>query len=105
MNRREFLGTGAAAMASRFVGTNTGAGGVAAIPERRNAKGHSLTIRDYLCREAERITSAALNEYSTADARRRLVPEKRRQYLEMMGVSDMFPSEKRTPLNVHVTGV
>src|SRR5437763_759038 len=105
MNRREFLGTGAAAMASGFVGTSTGAGGVAAMPERRDTRGHSLTIRDYLCREAERITDRALTEFKDADTWRRLIPEKRRQYLDMMGVTGIFPPESRPPLKANVTGI
>lgn len=65
----------------------------------------NMTIRDYLSREAQRITDRALSDFTDAAAWRRLMPEKRRQYLEMMGFDDFPPYERRPPLNVKVTGV
>ena len=64
-----------------------------------------MTIRDYLTREAEQITGRALSEYTDAATWRRLLPTKRRQYMEMMGVEDLPPIGERAPLNVTVTGV
>ncbi|MCS6860370.1 MAG: prolyl oligopeptidase family serine peptidase [Abditibacteriales bacterium] len=64
-----------------------------------------MTIRDYLSRAARRITDGALSDFTDAAAWRRLIPEKRRQYLEMMGLEDLPPPEERPPLNVKVTGV
>ncbi|NCO39953.1 MAG: hypothetical protein COZ06_31310 [Armatimonadetes bacterium CG_4_10_14_3_um_filter_66_18] len=64
-----------------------------------------MTIRDYLAREARRITDGALSECADGATWRRLLPEKRRQYLEMMGLGDLAPYEQRPPLNVTVTGV
>jgi len=64
-----------------------------------------MTIRDYLCREARRISDATPSEYSDAAAWKRLIPERRRQYMEMMGLSEV-PADKsdRPPLNVRVSG-
>jgi cephalosporin-C deacetylase-like acetyl esterase len=64
-----------------------------------------MTIRTYLSREARRISDRALSDYTDAATWRRLVPAKRHQFLEMMGLEDLPPSEQRPPLNVKVTGV
>src|SRR5262249_51205236 len=65
----------------------------------------AMTIRDYLIREAGRITDHALADFTDADAWKRLIPERRRQYREMMRLTDLPPYEQRPPLNVQVTGV
>ncbi|HLK56369.1 MAG TPA: hypothetical protein VKU00_07380, partial [Chthonomonadaceae bacterium] len=64
-----------------------------------------MTIRDYLSREARRITDRALADFTDADAWKRLIPERRSQYREMMGLTALPPYEERPPLNVRVTGV
>jgi dienelactone hydrolase len=74
-----------------------------AIPP--NKENVNMTIRDYLSREARRITDRALSDFADAAAWRRLIPEKRRHYMEMMGFEDLPPCEQRPPLNVKVTGV
>jgi hypothetical protein len=55
-------------------------------------------IRDYLIREAAKISDAtdvhSLNEWE------RIRPERYRQFLEMMGIDQL----KKTPLNVRITG-
>ncbi len=61
-------------------------------------------IRDYLSLEAKRITDHALADFRSAAAWRRLLPEKRRQFLEMMGI-DSWWTEQREPPPVTVTGV
>ena len=63
-----------------------------------------MTIRDYLSAEARRITDRAILDFTDADAWKRLIPERRRQYREMMGLTDLPPYDKRPPLNVRVTG-
>lgn len=63
-----------------------------------------MTIREYLCREARRITERALSEYTDAETWRRLVPERRSQYREMMGLAHLPPEGHRPPLNVTMTG-
>jgi cephalosporin-C deacetylase-like acetyl esterase len=64
-----------------------------------------MTIREYLAREARRITDHALSEYGDAEDWRRLIPERRRQYRAMMGLEDLPAQVQRPPLNVKVTGV
>jgi cephalosporin-C deacetylase-like acetyl esterase len=65
----------------------------------------NISIRDYLAREAQRITDGALADYKDAASWKRLLPERRRQYLEMMGLDVALPGRERSPLNVKVTGV
>src|SRR5438552_16463683 len=64
-----------------------------------------MTIREYLVREATAITDRALSDMPDAEAWRRLLPERERQYLEMMGMADTVPAVKGSPVPVHVTGV
>ncbi|MGO8787977.1 MAG: acetylxylan esterase [Terriglobia bacterium] len=66
---------------------------------------YSISIREYLSREALKVSANSLADYSDAEALRRLVPERRRQFWEMMGLPEFPPPEKRPPLNVKVTGV
>ncbi|MCI0720737.1 MAG: prolyl oligopeptidase family serine peptidase, partial [Acidobacteria bacterium] len=67
--------------------------------------GGSLSMRGYLAREAGQITRQALSGYTDPIAWRRLIPERRRQYMEMMGLDELAPFDQRPPLNVTVTGV
>jgi len=64
-----------------------------------------MTIREYLSREAQRIADRSLSDFTHAEAWRRLIPEKRRQFAEMMGLMDLPPKPERPPLNPRVTGV
>jgi len=64
-----------------------------------------MTIRDYLSREARRITDHALTDFTDADAWNRLIPERREQYREMMGLTELPPYAERPPLNARVTGI
>lgn len=64
-----------------------------------------MSIRETLCRAARRITEHALAEYTEEAVWRRLVPEKRRQFLEMMGLADLPPPGKRLPVPTIQTGV
>lgn len=64
-----------------------------------------MTIRDYLSREARHITDRALSDYSDAEAHRRLLPERRQQFFDMMGIEDLPTADRRTPPKVTVTGV
>lgn len=76
-------------------------------PEKPAAQdwGDNLSIRGYLNRVAARITSKSLSSYTDAAAWKRALPERRRQYMEMMGVDNLPPVNQRPPLNVTVTGV
>ncbi|HZO89958.1 MAG TPA: acetylxylan esterase [Chthonomonadaceae bacterium] len=64
-----------------------------------------MTIREYLAREAQRITDRAVKEYTDAATWERLLPERRRRFREMLGLQALPPYEQRPPLNVTVTGV
>ncbi len=64
-----------------------------------------MTMREYLSREAQRITDRSLAQFTDAAAWRRLIPEKRRQFAEMMGLTDLPPQDERPPLNPVITGV
>ncbi|MCS6776530.1 MAG: prolyl oligopeptidase family serine peptidase [Chloroherpetonaceae bacterium] len=64
-----------------------------------------MSIRETLCRAARRITDRALAEYTEEAAWRRLVPEKRRQFLEMMGLEDLPAPAGRMPVPIIQTGV
>src|SRR4051812_8167480 len=63
-----------------------------------------MTIRDYLCAEARRISEKALSEFTDSGAWHRLIPERRRKYREMMCLDALPPYDHRPPLNVKVTG-
>lgn len=65
-----------------------------------------MTIRDYLCREAGRITEGALADIPDAAAWNRVKTERREQFREMLGIADLLPAaEPRPPVPVTVTGV
>jgi len=77
--------------------------GAAAAPD--TARQFSISIREYLAREARRITDRALAEYKSAAAWKRLVPERRRQFHEMLGLDVVLAERERPPLNVQITGI
>jgi cephalosporin-C deacetylase-like acetyl esterase len=64
-----------------------------------------MTVREYLCREARHITDRALADDTDEAVWQKLLPERRRQFLEMMGLEDLPAYEQRTPPGVTVTGV
>lgn len=64
-----------------------------------------MNIRDYLSREASRITKGALADITDAAAWERVRPERLHQFREMMGITDFPPVEERPPVPVTVTGV
>lgn len=64
-----------------------------------------MHIREYLCREARRITERSVSNLpSTREEWFRQRPERLKQYLEMMGILELPPAEKRMPLEVTITG-
>src|SRR5262245_6472584 len=107
MNRREFLATGVATATASLL--SEGDSDAEAIEIHRIASMHkladqtNLTIRDYLVRQARASTKHALAEYRSAADWTKLIPEKRRQYREMMGVEALW-RDARGPVPVHVTG-
>jgi cephalosporin-C deacetylase-like acetyl esterase len=104
MSRRDLMGVGVASMAAAIHRESEGAELESVRAEAGPASDENLTIRGYLCREASRITASALRDYRDAESFRRLQPEKRRQFHEMMGLTEQF-SGQRPPVPVHVTGV
>lgn len=64
-----------------------------------------MTIREYLSREARKITENALKDFVSADAFWKLLPKKRMQFLEMMGLSDLPPHGERPPVKAVTTGI
>ena len=63
-----------------------------------------MHIREYLCREAGRITDRSATWPRSRQQWERGRERRRRQYLEMMGILEVPPKESRTPLDVRVTG-
>ena len=112
MNRRDFLKSGPAAGAAMLTlatscanSPREGAEPMASCPASQEKEFNCMDIRQYLCREAQRITENALKDFTDAATARRIVPERRRQFMEMMGLSDLPAPAERPPLNVRVTGV
>jgi dienelactone hydrolase len=64
-----------------------------------------MTIREYLSREARRITERARADCADVVRWRESRSERQRQFLEMLGLDDMPAADRRPPLNTRVTGV
>jgi dienelactone hydrolase len=64
----------------------------------------NIPIRDYLSREARRITSSALAGISTTADFANVIPERRRRFMQMMGLGDLPPAGRRPPVRFTVTG-
>lgn len=62
-------------------------------------------IRDYLSREALRITKKALADPPSADNWARIEPVRRKQFIEMMGLAHLRDLDRHRPVNATVTGV
>lgn len=108
MRRREFLKASAVVAGVGFLGRRGCTPAAEAAPVQApplGQEGTTMTIRDYLSREARRITDRALSQYPDAATWSRRVPEERRRFLEMMGLDHLPPYPERPPLNVRVTGV
>ncbi|MBC7289398.1 MAG: hypothetical protein H5T86_15425, partial [Armatimonadetes bacterium] len=64
-----------------------------------------MHIREYLSREAQRISERSLSGIANAEAWRTSLPQRRAKFLQMMGVDELLDKASQTPLNVTVTGV
>ena len=64
-----------------------------------------MTLREYLSREARHITDHALTDLTDRATWQSQLPERQRQFFEMMGLENLEPYEQRPPLNVKVTGI
>src|ERR671933_382319 len=71
----------------------------------RTAHPANLPIRDYLVREARRITGHALADVKAAAGFARLVSRRRQRFLEMMGLGEMLAANDRPPVPYETTGV
>jgi cephalosporin-C deacetylase-like acetyl esterase len=109
LSRRELLAAGAASVAAGVPSTptNSGSGGQAkTVQPAANARQTSnLPIRDYLAREARRITDGAVSDLKTPQEFTRRLPQRRRRFMEMMGLSDLPGPEARGAVPFKVTGV
>lgn len=111
INRRKFLKAGVAIAGTGLPGLVPGQtpSPRVTLPAPRTGapskRAFSISIREHLCREARRITDRALADYRDAPTWRRLLPERRRQYMEMLGLDTLPAPGQRPPLNVQVTGV
>jgi cephalosporin-C deacetylase-like acetyl esterase len=111
LSRRQLLSAGAASVVSGTTVRGRSRPGQAGLP--RSSASHrpaphpaNLPIRDYLSREAARITDAALGDLQTPDAFRQGIPERRRRFLDMMGIgapADRPPAARMVPYEI--TGV
>jgi cephalosporin-C deacetylase-like acetyl esterase len=110
IDRRSFLKASVVTAGTSLAGRGTAqAARPCASPAARPGplaapRAFSLSIREYLAREARRITDRALADFKDAAAWQRLVPARRRQFLEMMGLDTALPDAPRTPPPVKVTG-
>ena len=109
VSRRELLAAGAASLATGIPGSSGRPAAVlqtkAAAPAARPAAlVTNLSIRDYLCREARRITDHSLADLRTpADFKRRHAA-RRAQFMQMLGLPDLL-SASRGPVPHKVTGI
>src|SRR5205085_2061764 len=63
-----------------------------------------MTIREYLAGQAQQITERARPEFLDKQLYQRHLPQRRREYAEMMGLDRHLP-DRSASVNVHVTGV
>src|SRR5687768_10956225 len=115
ISRRELLTAGAASIViglpDRAESESTGASdslhqaGAAALERKRTSHSPNLPIREYLVREARRITDNALGDLKTAGEIKGLIADRRRQYLDMMGLADLAAADARPPVPYKITGV
>ncbi|MFH1740349.1 MAG: hypothetical protein ABIH23_15175 [bacterium] len=61
-------------------------------------------MRLYLCREAEKITHDSLRDYSDLKSWETDRPNRHRQFMQMMGLENLPPKDKRSRLNVQYVG-
>ena len=110
LSRRELLAAGAASAASALPAlpntTEQGTQSKRAVPPAaQTLPASNLPIRDYLAREARRITDNALVDVKTPEEFNRRLPQRRRRFMEMMGLSDLPAATARGAVPFKVTGV
>lgn len=77
----------------------------ASLPVKSSKGDTNMDVRGYLCRVAAEITDNSLANIKTKEQWLEERQKRLEQYLEMQGILSFPPKEKRTPLNVTVTGV
>ncbi len=115
ISRRELLAAGAASVVagvpqggfsqSQTAPTAARQSTPPVLRRARTAHPPNLTIRDYLIREARHITDTALGDLKTPADFKRRIPERRRRYMDMMGIADLAPAKDRPAVPFKVTGV
>ncbi len=109
ISRRELLAAGAASMAAGIPVHSaplTGAQSRPAPPSPgQSAHAPNLTMRGYLAREARRLTDNALSDLRTPADFKRQIAERRRQYMQVLGLADLPAATGRGPVPYTVTGV
>ncbi len=110
LSRRELLAATAAVAASGFPERTESAPIVPPPQTAGLGRTHAphpanLPIRDYLVREARRITDRSLADLKSPADFKRLMPERRRQFMDMMGLADLPPAGDRPPVPYDRTGV
>jgi len=109
-SRREILAAGAASIVAAVPALPTNP--KQSVPSKNvvppvahAAQTSNLPIRDYLAREARRITDRALYDLKTPQEFTRRLPQRRRRFMEMMGLSDLPSANDRGAVPFNITGV
>lgn len=109
LSRRQLLAAGVATVATGAPLHGESQSRTASKPSARIAGRAShapnLPIRDYLAREARRITDNALADLKTAADFNRHIGGKRRQFMDMMGLTELAPAKDRPAVPYKVTGI
>src|SRR5262245_1574350 len=109
LSRRELLAASMASVATRLptsAGNSESNIQSGAAVQTTAARPHppNLPVRDYLSREARRITDRELADVKTPEEFNRRLPERRRRFMSMMGLSELPPAAKRDPVPFKITG-
>jgi cephalosporin-C deacetylase-like acetyl esterase len=108
LSRRELLAAGAAVATARPARPEPPSVLQSSAPAReliRPRHPPNLPIRDYLVREAHRITETALADMKTSAGFNRAVAEKRRRFVGMMGLDNAQAVKQHPPVPYETTGV
>ena len=109
LSRRELLAAGAASLAAGVSTERTAAAAPQAsgsVPRAGKAPHPpNVTIRDYLVREARRITDHAINDLKNPAEVTRRLGERRQQFLRALGLGDLRTAAERGPVPHKITGV
>lgn len=108
LTRRELLAAGAASVASGLperapaVAPASSRAAVQAVARARHAP--NLPVREYLAREARRITDGALSDLKAAAEFGPRSRQRRQRLMDMMGLASLPPAKGRGPVPYEITG-